>query len=325
LEDPTGYGRVVRRGKAGPVIRIVEEKDATVREKELREVGTSIYLFQSQFLKSGLSRISNKNAQGEYYLTDLVSQAARARKKIEVLQWAESQELRGVNDPWELSQAEGFLNHRIVRRWAQSGVRFVSHESTWVDAQVIFEGSAEVSPNVLLKGRTVIKSGAKIGPHVVLKNVEVGANSVLKAGTVAEDSVIRAGATVGPYAHLRPGSDVGEECKVGNFVELKKTKLGRKTSVSHLSYLGDAVVGANVNIGCGFITCNYDGKTKSETLIEDDVFMGSDCQTVAPVKIGKGAYVASGSTITEDVEPGSLAVARSRQVNKPGYAQKYRK
>ena len=325
LEDPTGYGRVVRRGKAGPVLRIAEEKDATQREKELHEVGTSIYLFQGQFLKTGLTRVTNKNAQAEYYLTDLVSQASRAQKKIEVFQWPESQDLRGVNDPWELSQAGRYLNERIIQRWARSGVRFIAPELTWVDSKVVFDGVAEVSPNVLLQGHSVIRNGAKIGPHVVLKNVDVGPGAIVKAGTVGEDAVIGSKAIVGPYAHLRPGSDVGEECKVGNFVELKKSKLGRKTSVSHLSYLGDAVVGENVNIGCGFITCNYDGKTKSVTLIEDDVFMGSDCQAVAPVKIGKGAYVASGSTITEDVEAGSLAVARSRQVNKPGYAQKYRK
>lgn len=325
LQDPSGYGRIVRRGKSGPVLRIVEEKDATLREKELREVGTSIYLFQSGFLKPGLGRLSNKNAQGEYYLTDLVAQASRSKRKIDVLTWSDPQDLRGVNDPWELSQAGRLLNGRIVRSWARRGVKFTDPESTWVDARVQFEGAAEVLPNVLLQGTTQVGEGAKIGPHAVLKNVRIGAAALIKAGTVAEDAIIGARAQIGPYAHLRPGSDVGEECKVGNFVELKKARLGRKTSVSHLSYLGDAEVGARVNIGCGFITCNYDGKTKSVTVIEDDVFMGSDCQAVAPVKIGKGAYVASGSTITTDVESGALAIARSRQVNKPGYARKYGK
>ncbi len=325
LQDPTGYGRIVRRGKSGPVLRIVEEKDASVREKELREVGTSIYLFQSGFLKPGLGRLSDKNAQKEFYLTDLVSQASRAKRKIDVLIWPEPQDLRGVNDPWELSQAGRLLNHRIVRSWAKQGVKFTDPESTWVDARVHFEGAAQVLPNVMLQGTTRIEEAAKIGPHAVLNNVRVGAGAIVKAGTVGEDSAIGARAQVGPYAHLRPGSDVGEDCKIGNFVELKKAKLGRKTSVSHLSYVGDAEVGSRVNIGCGFITCNYDGKTKSLTIIEDDVFMGSDCQAVAPVKVGKGAYVASGSTITENVEPGALAIARSRQVNKPGYAKKYGK
>jgi bifunctional UDP-N-acetylglucosamine pyrophosphorylase/glucosamine-1-phosphate N-acetyltransferase len=325
LQEPAGYGRIVRRGKSGPVLRIVEEKDASLREKELREVGTSIYFFQSGFLKPGLGRLSDKNAQKEFYLTDLVSQASRAKRKIDVLIWPEPQDLRGVNDPWELSQAGRLLNQRIVRGWAKQGVKFTDPESTWVDSRVRFEGAAEVLPNVLLQGATHVGEGARIGPHAVLKNLRVGAGAVLKAGTVGEDSIIGARAQVGPYAHLRPGSDVGEDCKIGNFVELKKARLGRKTSVSHLSYLGDAEVGSRVNIGCGFITCNYDGKTKSLTVIEDDVFMGSDCQAVAPVKIGKGAYVASGSTLTEDVEPGALAIARSRQVNKPGYAKKYGK
>lgn len=325
LEDPSGYGRIVRRGKSGAVLRIVEERDASIREKGIREVGTSIYSFQGGFLKSGLHRLSDKNAQREFYLTDLVSQASGAKRGIDVLIWAEPQDLRGVNDLWELSQAGRLLNQRIVRAWARGGVKFTDPESCWVDSRVRFEGTAQVLPNVLLQGATTVAEGAKIGPHAVLKNMSVGAAAVIKAGTVAEDSSIGARAQVGPYAHLRPGSEVGEDCKVGNFVELKKAKLGKKTSVSHLSYLGDAEVGARVNIGCGFITCNYDGRTKSMTVIEDDVFMGSDCQAVAPVRVGRGAYVASGSTITDDVEPGALAVARSRQVTKPGYAKKYAK
>jgi bifunctional UDP-N-acetylglucosamine pyrophosphorylase/glucosamine-1-phosphate N-acetyltransferase len=325
LPDPTGYGRVIRKGKTGPVLRIVEEKDASDRERLVREVGTSIYCFNSAFLKSGLSRLSTKNAQGEYYLTDLVAQASRAKKGVEVLVWPHAEELRGVNDLWELSEAGRLLNERCLRRWAKNGVKFVAPQSTWVESTVVFEGTAEVEPNVLLKGTTRIGDGARLGPHLVLKNVQVGPQAVVKAGTVAEDAIIGAQAQVGPYAHLRPGTRVGEACKVGNFVELKQTSLGKKTSVAHLSYLGDAEVGARVNIGCGFVTCNYDGKSKSKTVIEDDVFMGSDCQAVAPVKIGKGAYVASGSTITADVEAGALAVARSRQVVKPGYASKYRK
>jgi bifunctional UDP-N-acetylglucosamine pyrophosphorylase/glucosamine-1-phosphate N-acetyltransferase len=186
-----------------------------------------------------------------------------------------------------------------------------------------------VYPGVLLQGKTIIGSGTVIGPGVVLKDVEVGKNVNLKTGTVAENSRIDDGAQIGPYAHLRPESQVGAHAKIGNFVELKKARVGEKTSVAHLSYLGDAEVGSGVNIGCGFVTCNFDGRVidgqrKHRTVIEDDAFIGSDCQTVAPVKIGKGAYVASGSTITENVESGALAIARSRQVTKPGYARKLR-
>lgn len=307
LADPTGYGRVLRRGKKGSVIRIVEERDARPREKEIREVATSIYFFQGGFLKAALARLTNKNAQGEYYLTDVIEQAARAAKKIDVLQWPEPADLRGVNDPWELSEAGTILNRRIIRRWAMEGVRFVAPQSTWVEATVEIAPGVEVQPNVLIKGLTRIGEGA-----------------VIKAGCVIEDSKIGARAQVGPYAHLRPGSDVGEDCKIGNFVELKKARIGSRTSIAHLSYVGDAEVGSRVNIGCGFVTCNYDGKTKHVTRIEDEAFVGSDCQAVAPVTIGKGAYIASGSTITRDVEPEALAFARSRQVNKAGYARRYK-
>jgi bifunctional UDP-N-acetylglucosamine pyrophosphorylase/glucosamine-1-phosphate N-acetyltransferase len=329
LPDPTGYGRIVRRGKSGPVLRIVEEKDANLREKAIREVGASIYTFQAAFLKFSLSRISNKNAQGEYYLTDLISMASRAKKGIDVLEWASHEDLRGVNDPWELSQAGRILNERVVRSWALKGVKFIDPLSTYIEPSVVIDEDVVVHPGAILQGRTHVGREAMIGPRVVLKDMEIGAGAQIKVGTVGESSKIGPRAQVGPYAHFRPDSEVGSEAKIGNFVELKKTRIGEHSSVAHLSYLGDAEVGRNVNIGCGFVTCNFDGRVidgqrKHQTVIEDDVFLGSDCQTIAPVKIGKGAYVASGSTITENVEPGSLAIARSRQVNKPGYAKKLR-
>jgi bifunctional UDP-N-acetylglucosamine pyrophosphorylase/glucosamine-1-phosphate N-acetyltransferase len=329
LPDPTGYGRVVRRGKSGPVLRIVEQKDATARERLIPEVAASIYSFQAGFLRSGLQRLSTSNAQGEYYLTDLVAQAARAKKRIDILKWTSAEDLRGVNDPWELAQAGKILNERYLKGWAVEGVRFIDPSATWVDGLVKFEGDAIVYPGALLQGRTIIGAGTVIGPGVVLKDVVVGKNVHLKTGTVAENSRIEDGAQLGPYAHLRPESQVGAHAKIGNFVELKKARIGEKTSVAHLSYLGDAEVGRGVNIGCGFVTCNFDGRVidgqrKHRTVIEDEAFIGSDCQTVAPVRIGKGAYVASGSTITEDVEAEALAIARSRQVTKSGYARKLR-
>lgn len=330
VPDSKGYGRVIRRGKQGAVIRIVEEKDATDRERLVREIGTSTYLFQPAFLKASLRRLSNKNAQNEYYLTDTVAIGAAAKRTIDVLKWPNWEDLRGVNQPWELAIASRLLNERFLRQWSEKGVRFVDPQSTWVDCSVEFEEDVEVEPGVILRGKTKIGQRAKLGARVILTNVEVGEEAVIKAGTVAEDSIIAAKASVGPYAHLRPGSRVGESAKIGNFVELKQTTIGANTSVAHLSYLGDATVGSRVNIGCGFVTCNFDGriidgKRKHETIIEDDVFMGSDCQTIAPVRIGKGAYVASGSTITEDVESDSLAIARSRQVNKKDYAKRLRK
>jgi bifunctional UDP-N-acetylglucosamine pyrophosphorylase/glucosamine-1-phosphate N-acetyltransferase len=331
LEDPKGYGRIVRRGKEGPILKIVEEKDATLREKQIREVGTSTYLFQPGFLKASLRRLSNKNAQNEYYLTDLVSIAVAAKKKIEILKWAHPDELRGINNPWELSLAAKSLNRRILKDLAENhGVRIQDPETTWIDSSVEVGEDVAIGPGVILQGRCKIGKRAQIDSYVVLKNVVVGEDAHVKVGTVAEDSVIESGVKIGPYAHLRPESHIGKNSKIGNFVELKKTKIGEDTSIAHLSYLGDAEVGNRVNIGCGFVTCNFDGRVidgsrKHKTIIEDEVFMGSDCQTVAPVRIGKGAYVASGSTVTEDVPPGDLAIARCRQVNKPGYASRLKK
>jgi bifunctional UDP-N-acetylglucosamine pyrophosphorylase/glucosamine-1-phosphate N-acetyltransferase len=310
LANPTGYGRIVRKGNRGAVLRIVEEKDANIREKAIREVGTSIYTFNAQFLRFELQKLSNKNAQGEYYLTDLVAAAAKKKKGIDVLNWECCEDVRGVNDPWELAEAARYLNERILQKWARAGVRVLDTVNTWIDAQVELAEGVELHPAVILKGKTRIAAGA-----------------VIKAGSVIEDSQVGPNASLGPYAHLRPGSVVGAGAKIGNFVELKKAVIGEKTSVAHLSYLGDAQVGANVNIGCGFVTCNFDGRVingerKHKTIIEDGAFVGSDCQTIAPVRIGQGAYIASGSTITDDVEAGALAIARSRQVTKPGYAQK---
>ncbi|MEO7161776.1 MAG: bifunctional UDP-N-acetylglucosamine diphosphorylase/glucosamine-1-phosphate N-acetyltransferase GlmU, partial [Bdellovibrionia bacterium] len=327
LSSPTGYGRIIRRGKKGAVLRIVEEKDANAKEKLIQEVATSIYLFSSVFLKKTIQKLSNRNAQREYYLTDLVALASKGGKKIDVLKWGNPADLRGVNDPWELSQANEILNGRTLKFWAQRGVKFFDTHSVHIDITVQLGEGVVVHPGAILSGSTRVENGCSIGPHVNLKDVEVGKNSNIKAGTVAERSRIGADAQVGPYAHLRPGSELAAHVKIGNFVELKKTKIGVGSSVAHLSYLGDAEVGQNVNIGCGFITCNFDGRViegqrKHRTIIEDGVFMGSDCQTVAPVKVGRGAFVASGSTITEDVPAEALAISRTRQVNKLGYARK---
>lgn len=329
LPEPSGYGRVVRRGKSGPVLRIVEEKDANLREKSIQEVGASIYFFQSPFFRAGLQKLSPKNAQGEFYLTDLVAQASRSRSKIDVLKWGQCEDLRGINDPWELSQASRMLNERILRAHALAGVSFTDPLSNYIDVTAEIAPGATIRPGAQIAGESKIGAGAVIGSHSTLKNVVVGAGAEVRTGTIAEDSEIGADAKVGPYAHLRPGSKVGARAKIGNFVELKKAVIGADTSIAHLSYLGDADVGARVNIGCGFVTCNFDGRVidgsrKHKTTIEDDVFLGSDCQCIAPVRIGRGAYVASGSTITEDVESDALAIARSRQVNKPGYAKRLR-
>jgi bifunctional UDP-N-acetylglucosamine pyrophosphorylase/glucosamine-1-phosphate N-acetyltransferase len=327
LQDPFGYGRIVRKGKSGPVLRIVEEKDATPREKLIQEVGVSIYSFQAQFLATGVSQLKNRNAQKEYYLTDVVAAAVSKRRTIETLVWESPEDVRGVNNPYELSLAADILNARVIKGHALNGVRFLNPGSCTIDPAVEIERDVIVYPGVVLEGRTRVGAASVLGPNVHLKNVTVGAGSEIKTGTVGEDSRVGDRVKLGPYAHLRPGSEVKNGAKIGNFVELKKTTIGEESSVAHLSYLGDAEVGARVNIGCGFVTCNFDGRVingsrKHKTVIEDDVFVGSDCQTVAPVTLKRGSFIASGSTITETVEADSLAIARARQVNKPGYAKK---
>jgi len=313
-EDPTGYGRIIRRGNT--VLKNVEHRDATDKELAVKEVGASIYLFNSKFLKIGLGKLSKKNSQSEYYLTDLINQAAGNQKsktkKVEVLQWPEAADLQGMNDFWQLSLVEAEVNRRCLKEWARQGVRIQDPSNTYVAPTVTLAPGVEIGAGVHLRGQT-----------------SIGKGTVVRAGCIIEDSIVKENCKIGPYAHLRPGSLVGDECKIGNFVELKQSTIGNHTSIAHLSYVGDAHVGNGVNIGCGFVTCNYDGRTKNgrrkhPTLIEDGVFMGSDCQTVAPVRVGRGAYVASGSTITRDVEADALAIARSRQVNKPGMAKRFR-
>jgi bifunctional UDP-N-acetylglucosamine pyrophosphorylase/glucosamine-1-phosphate N-acetyltransferase len=327
LPDPFGYGRIVRKGKKGGVLRIVEEKDAAARDKTIKEVGLSIYTFQSQFLATGADSLKNNNAQKEYYLTDLVQMAVAKKRAVETLTWENAEDVRGVNNPYELALASDTLNDRILKRHALAGVRFVDLHTVRIDPEVKIESDVTIYPGVILEGKTSISKSTILGPNVFLKNMKVGEGCEIKAGSVGEDSEIAAHVKLGPYAHLRPESFVGKDSKIGNFVELKKARIGEHTAISHLSYVGDAEVGSRVNIGCGFITCNFDGRVidgqrKHKTTIEDDVFVGSDCQTVAPVTLKKGAYVASGSTITETVEEGALAIARSRQTNKPGYAKK---
>lgn len=327
LPDPFGYGRIVRKGKKGSVLRITEEKDANARERLIQEVGLSIYSFNAPFLAMGVALLKNNNAQKEYYLTDLVSLAVAKKRSIESTSWVNSEDVRGVNNPYELAIAAKILNSRLIKKHALNGVRFHCLTTCKIEPTVQIAQDVTIYPGVILEGSTTIETGTVLGANVVLKNMKVGAHCEIKTGTVAEDSVVGAHVKLGPYAHLRPESIVKDGAKIGNFVELKKATIGEKTAISHLSYVGDAEVGARVNIGCGFITCNYDGRVidgsrKHKTVIEDDVFIGSDCQAVAPIRLRKGSFVASGSTITQEVPADALAIARARQVNKPGYAKK---
>lgn len=304
LENPTGYGRAVGSGRA--LKRIVEERDASPKEKLLRTVNGGVYVTTVGLLREFLPKLKPSKNSGELYLTDLVALAAGKRKKVEAWKMP-AEELLGVNDMEQLAAAGKVMRKRILRNWLLAGVRVVDPENTYVDAGVTCEAGAVIEPGAVLLG-----------------NSSVGAGAVVKAYSSVEDAVIEAGAQVGPYARLRPGSRIGAGAKIGNFVETKKTVIGKGSKVSHLSYVGDAEVGAGVNIGCGFITCNYDGVQKHTTVIEDGAFIGSDVQAVAPVRIGRDSYVASGTTLTKEVPADALAIARVKQENKAGYAARLR-
>lgn len=322
VADPTGYGRIVRGRDQAPV-RIVEDRDCTAQERALGEINAGMYVVAREFLQRALSQVTTQNAQKELYLTDLVRLAAEAGLGVEAIS-VPSDEVLGVNDRCDLSVAEDILRQRINRSHQRAGVTLRDPRRTYVDAGVTIGADSELHPGVMLQGNTRIGAGCVLETGVVLRDCTVGDGVMLKAYTVATEATFLAGAAAGPFAHLRPGSVLDEHAKVGNFVELKKTRLGRGSKASHLSYLGDAVIGANVNVGCGTITCNYDGVHKYQTVLEDEVFVGSDSQLVAPVRIGRGAVIAAGSTVTQDVPADALVLSRTPQTNRPGGALRYR-
>jgi bifunctional UDP-N-acetylglucosamine pyrophosphorylase/glucosamine-1-phosphate N-acetyltransferase len=319
IADPYGYGRIVR-GADGAITRIVEERDASADERTIREINSGIYVFSLDGLFDALHALATDNAQGEYYLTDLIAAYRRAGRTVETLCLNDATEIRGVNSRVDLADLSRVLFDRTRRALMLGGVTLVDPATTYVETDVVIGEDTTLGPNVVITGATTIGRGCHIYAGVRLTDATVGDDVTLLDGTVIVQSSVASGASLGPYAHLRPNSRVGEGAHVGNFVELKKTSLGRGAKAGHLAYLGDATIGDRVNVGAGVITCNYDGVTKHQTIIEDDVFVGSDSQLVAPVTIGRGAYVAAGSSVTNDVPPDALAVARARQTNKPGWA-----
>ncbi|PYQ31481.1 MAG: bifunctional UDP-N-acetylglucosamine diphosphorylase/glucosamine-1-phosphate N-acetyltransferase GlmU [Acidobacteria bacterium] len=323
LANPAMYGRIVRDSK-GAVTRIVEAKEATQEEKKIGEVNAGIYLFDGDQLFDNLRRLSSKNAQGEYYLTDVLGILRKSGKRVGAVVVDDPVEALGVNSRAELATVESEIQRRVVEKLMAEGVTFRNPATVVIDSLVTIGPDTVIYPFVTLEGATKIGRGCVLDPGVHLHNVTVGDNVHLKSGTVAEDAVIEDEATVGPYAHLRPGTQLGKHVKVGNFVETKKAVFGDGAKASHLSYIGDAEVGADANIGAGTITCNYDGVNKHKTIIEDGVFIGSDTQLVAPVRIGRGAYVGAGSTITKDVPPDSLALSRVPQKVIEGWATRRR-
>ena len=320
LDDPYGYGRVVRDDQ-DRIVRIVEERDASSDERLIREINSGIYCFALAPLFDALHQLAADNSQGEYYLTDLIAEYRRHGLPVETLRLDSADELRGVNSRVDLADLAHVVRARKNRALMLAGVTLEDPSTTFIDEPVTVGADTIVSPGVSLQGRTRIGAGCRIHAGARLSNAVVGDRVTILDGSVIVDSVVAADASVGPYAHLRPGSDLGEGARVGNFVELKKTSLGSGSKANHLAYLGDATIGQGVNVGAGTITCNYDGEKKHRTVIEDGAFIGSDSQLVAPVKIGKGAYVAAGSTITQDVPDGGLGIARGQQVNKPDWVR----
>lgn len=319
-EDATGYGRVVRESFSGKVLRIVEEKDCTEEERKIQELNAGIYLIDRRFLEHEIAQLTPKNAQNEFYLTDLVAQAA-AQGEVGLLK-APLHQVQGVNHRADLAEAEKQMKKNFVSFHMDQGVTFLDPESVYLEQRVFIAEDVEIGPSVCLRGTTFIGKDCKIEAGCVLTNTVVQDGCHVKPYTVATDSFIGPDSQVGPFAHLRPGTRLEKENRVGNFVELKKTTMGEGSKANHLSYLGDAVIGKRVNIGCGTITCNYDGHEKHQTVIEDEVFVGSDTQLVAPVHIGKGAVIAAGTTITENVPTGALAISRVPQSNRLGYREK---
>ncbi len=323
VDRPYGYGRIVREN--GSIAAIVEEKDATPAERAIDEINSGIYAFDVAPLFDALRTIGSANAQGEYYLPDLV-RIYRARSLgVETVSLEDSREILGVNSRRELADVTAILNTSRADELMAAGVTIIDPASTWIGPDVEIGSDTIIRPSVFLEGRTRIGSGCEIHSCVRIVDSTIDDSVVINNFCLILESHIRSGAKVGPFAHIRPQSDVGEEAHVGNFVELKKTTFGAGSKANHLAYLGDATIGENVNIGAGTITCNYDGKMKHPTIIEDGAFIGSDSQLVAPVRVGKGAYVAAGSSITEDVPAGALGIARGRQVNIEGWVEKNKK
>lgn len=321
---PNSYGRIVRDSSHN-VLRITEAKDCSVEESLIDEVNSGVYAVDSAFLTPAINALENNNAQKEYYLTDIVEKAAKEGQRVEAFLLPDAQEAGGVNSPAELHGVNRILERRQVNALINAGVLLDDPNSLFIDATVQVASGVHIGPNVQLRGSTVIEEGARLEGTQIIINSRIGKDAVIKLGSRIEDAVVGARSSVGPFAHLRPGTSLGEECRIGNFVETKNAQLSNGAKASHLTYLGDCSIGTDTNIGAGTITCNYDGYNKSKTTIGAGVFIGSNSSLVAPITIGDGALVAAGSTITRSVPEHALAVSRAQQEVKEGWAGKRRK
>ncbi len=314
LSDPRGYGRVVR-GKSEQIEKIIEEKDASPREKELDEVNTGLYCAEASFLFPGLRKVETNNRQGEYYLTDLVEIGWEEKQRILAFEVPESDQFLGINTRVDLARAHDIVGNRHLQRWMLDGVTIIDPKTTYIETDVTLGKDTVIHPNCVIQGKTAIGRQCVVGPHCLITNSQIDDGVTLRAFSVIEESRIGRGAIVGPFSRIRPQSQIFENAQVGNFVEINKSSIGKGSKAKHLAYIGDATLGEKVNIGAGTIFCNYDGFEKHPTIVGDGVFVGSNAELIAPVKIGDDAIIAAGSTITRDVPAKSLAVSRINQKN----------
>ena len=321
LDDPTGYGRILRKGKSDEVEAVVEEKSCSPAQRKLREINSGFYAFAVKPLYEYIGRLKTDNAHAEYYLTDMAEVLRRAKQKVVAVTTDNPAEILGSNTRAELVDLDRKMRLEKCLRLMSAGVTIYFPETCVIDADVEVSADTIIEPFVQLLGKTRIGADCRIRSYSVIQNSEIGDGILIRPGCVLDESRVANGASLGPYSHLRPGSEIGEGAHVGNFVETKKARLGKGSKANHLTYLGDAEIGEGVNIGAGTITCNYDGVNKYKTIIEDGVFVGSDATLVAPVTLGKGSYVGAASCITDDVPADSLAVARGRQIVKEGWAK----
>jgi len=318
LDDPRGYGRIVRQA-SGRVERIVEEKDASEKERAIREINAGFMALSATRLAAWLKKIGNRNAQGEYYLTDIVTLAVADGVPVHAVKVADPNEVAGVNSKRELAALERAYQRRQAEALLDHGVGLADPARIDIRGSLQCGRDVTIDVNCVFEGAVVLGDGVRVGPNCVLRNVRIGARTEVNAFSQLEDSEIGVNCRLGPYARLRPGSSLAEDVHIGNFVEVKASQLGKGSKANHLTYIGDAEIGERVNVGAGTITCNYDGAAKHRTVIEDECFIGSDATLVAPVRIARGSYIGAGSTISKDTPAGQLTVARSRQVSIPGW------
>ncbi|MGH8762489.1 MAG: bifunctional UDP-N-acetylglucosamine diphosphorylase/glucosamine-1-phosphate N-acetyltransferase GlmU [Nitrosospira sp.] len=325
LDDPSGYGRIVRNDETGRISAIVEEKDAGKSQRQIREINTGIMVIPNQHLHGWLHKLENKNVQKEYYLTDIVAMAVKDGVKVEATQPDHAWETIGVNSKTQLAALERTYQDDAAKKLLEHGVTLADPSRIDIRGQLACGRDVEIDVNCIFEGYVQLDDGVKVGAHSILKNVKVAAGSAVAPFSLIEAAEIGKNCRIGPYARIRPGTRLAGDVHIGNFVEVKNSTIAAGSKANHLSYIGDSVVGKNVNIGAGTITCNYDGANKYQTIIEDNVFVGSDTQLVAPVKVARGSTIGAGSTITKDTPPETLTLARAKQTSIEGWKRPVKK